>query len=75
MFRSIRSAIGRGLAEAWDLARTLDRDDLLVALSRVLFEVSPAVRQHISDCLLVELKEEVARTDPGDAERVINLIE
>jgi hypothetical protein len=73
--RVIRSTLGRGLAEARDLYRGLDRDDLLVVLARALFEASPAVRQHLSDLVVGELKEEIGKDDTSYAFGVIRLIE
>jgi hypothetical protein len=51
-------------------------EDYLMEVVAEVFELCPAVRQRISDLLLAELKEEVARReDPRHARAVVGLIE
>jgi hypothetical protein len=49
----------------------VDADLYISKVVAELFELSPIVREHISDLILVELTEELSRRGQGDAVRAV----
>jgi hypothetical protein len=50
-------------------------DPLLTRVVEEMMELHPGLRQHVSDLVLGDLKEEVARIVPDEAGAIIDIIE